>query len=113
MASRGLRATLARYGAPAAFLLAVTVAVLLVRAGLRDGDPAPVTTPTIRPPAVSTGQSPTGPAPRARPTYYAARDGDTLDSVAARFRTTVEQLLRLNPGVDPTSLRIGQRLRIR
>jgi LysM repeat protein len=32
--------------------------------------------------------------------------------VAQKYSTTVEQLLTLNPGVDPTALHIGQRIRI-
>jgi LysM repeat protein len=43
--------------------------------------------------------------------FYVIRAGDTLDSVARRFRTSVSRLLALNPGVEPTSLRIGQRIR--
>jgi LysM repeat protein len=45
--------------------------------------------------------------------YYVIRSGDTLDAIAARFATTVDALLALNPGVEPTTLRPGQRLRIK
>ena len=41
------------------------------------------------------------------------RRGDTLESIAARNRTNVESLLRLNPRVDPVALRVGQRIRVR
>jgi peptidoglycan endopeptidase LytE len=47
-----------------------------------------------------------------RKRFYVIRAGDTLGGVAIRFRTSVERLLALNPGVRPTSLRIGQRIRI-
>ena len=106
------RRTLARYAAPAAFLAAATIAVLLVRAGLHGGREAErtATTPVpTRPAATAPGARPAG--PRAR--YYRIRSGDTLDLVAARFGTTVERLLELNPGIEPTALRVGQRVRVR
>jgi LysM repeat protein len=49
------------------------------------------------------------PAPR----YYRVRAGDTLATIAARTKTPVAKLRRLNPSVQPTSLFIGQRLRVR
>ena len=100
---RGWRAEFKRYGAPAAFLLAVTIAVLLVRSGLRHHS-APVTT------TVETTTA--GPVAH-RPRYYKLRAGETLSDVAVRFDTTVEQLLALNPRVKPTALIVGQRIRVR
>jgi len=40
-------------------------------------------------------------------------EGDTLGTVADRYDTTVEALVELNPGVDPTGLQVGQRLRVK
>jgi len=97
------RGTLARYAAPLAFLAAVTVAVLLVRAGLdrAPGEPPP-TVPTT---AVS--------QPQVGPRFYRIRPGDTLEALAPRFRTTVARLRALNPGLDPAALRVGRRIRVR
>ena len=106
MAQRGRRAELTRYGAAAAFLLAVTVAVLLVRAGLEASGREPTTT---APPTAPT----TRPSPPQERVYYRVRRGDTLEAVAFRYDTSVEDLLALNPGIDPNSLRIGQRLRVK
>jgi LysM repeat protein len=104
------RRTVARYVAPAVFLLAVTVAILLVRSSLTSSDSSAKATT-----AVTTTAPPTTPRPRRhRPThkrYYVIRSGDTLEQIAARFGTTVDRLLRLNPGVTPTALRPGDRLR--
>jgi spore germination protein YaaH len=104
--ARRRRSWPARVAAPAAFLLAATVAVLLVRDGLRR-DTAPTTT-TI---PVTTTRIDTGTGVVV-PRYYRIRDGDTLSLVAERFGTTVDQLLLLNPGVDATDLTPGRRLRI-
>jgi LysM repeat protein len=102
----------ARLLAPAAFLLAVTVAILLIRAGL-DNDTEPVAT---RPAATTTRPARTAPPPtttrRSAPSRrtYTIQEGDTLDQVAFDHNTTVERLLQLNPTIDPTSLQVGQRI---
>jgi LysM repeat protein len=103
------RARLAHYGGPAALLLAVTVAVLLVRGALSSHAPAPVRDAT-------TATKPVAPPARAKPrpaVVYRVGAGDTLGAIAARYRTTVDRLLELNPGVEPTSLRVGQKVRVK
>ena len=112
-------ASLARYAAPAAFLAAATIAVLLVRAALRDDAPTrPSTTSTTQTTVATTGteRAPTvagtnrAPDPRR---FYRIQAGDTLADVAERFGTTVDRLLALNPEIDPIALRVGQRIRVR
>ena len=109
----------ARYAAPAAFLAAVTVAALLIRSGL-DGSqtsvPPPTTTAearattTVAKPRTTTAPATTAPA---EGETYEIRAGDTLDKIAIEFDTTVEQLLVLNPDVDPNSLQLGQTIRVK
>ena len=82
------RAHVARVAAPVLFLLAVTVAVLLVRSGLRENDP-----PGVEP----AGRR----CSRAGPRTVVVRAGDTLEAIAERTGTTVEVLARLNPGPRP------------
>jgi LysM repeat protein len=118
------RRELARYGAPAAFLIAATVAVLLIKAGL-GGSSADEATPTV--PVLSTAATTTAtpttkvtvttPAATTSATttageYYTVESGDTLGSIADKYSTSVEELLQLNPGVDPTALHIGQKIRV-
>jgi peptidoglycan DL-endopeptidase LytE len=106
------RAEVARYLAPAAFLLAVTVAVLLVRAGLEGGGKS-ATTPTTQPQPITTSSTTTRPKPKpAARRYYTIQSGDTLETVAAKFGTTTQKLLALNPSIDPHALSIGQKIRI-
>jgi LysM repeat protein len=107
------RAEVARFVAPAAFLLAVTVAVLLVRAGLRGGDGATPTTRAPQPQPIATRSTTTRPKPKpAARRSYTIQSGDTLETVAAKFGTTTQKLLALNPTIDPHALRIGQKIRI-
>ena len=99
-------ARLARYAAPAAFLLAATIAILLVRAGSRT---------TRRRDARRTAATTDGRGDRRgrrRPAgtttdvsgaeFYEIEPGDTLAVIADQLDTTVEQLLVLNPDVDPS-----------
>ena len=119
MARRSARAWGARLAAPAAFLLAVTVAVLLVRSALRDPDDGGSKTVSVSTRATTTAAAAkrttparTQPArPRAR--YYAIESGDTFGTVAAKFGTTVAALQTLNPDVSSNALVIGQRIRVR
>ena len=109
--ARGWRGELKRYGAPVAFLAAVTIAVLLVRSGLQTTD-SPATTSVATTQATSTPTG-TGPTTVKRKQFYRLRVGETLSDVAIRFKTTVEQLLALNPGIEPTNLNVGQRIRVK
>jgi peptidoglycan DL-endopeptidase LytE len=107
------RAEVARFLAPAAFLLAVTIAVLLVRAGLRGGG-ATTTTRAPQPQPIAT-RSTTTTRPKPKPAarrFYTIQSGDTLETVAAKFGTTTQKLLALNPTIDPHALSIGQKIRI-
>jgi LysM repeat protein len=100
-----------RWLAPAVFLLAVTGVVLLVRSALRSDSPAATSTSVH----VSTRgkTAPRRPPPRVPAQYYVIQSGDTLDGIAARFASTVDKLLALNPGTEPTALRPGERIRIK
>ncbi|MGB0932735.1 MAG: transglycosylase SLT domain-containing protein [Lishizhenia sp.] len=45
--------------------------------------------------------------------YYAVRSGDSLWKIANKNGTTVARLTKLNPGIHPNRLKIGQKIRIR
>lgn len=114
--TRSGRAEFARFAAPVAFLLAVTVAVLLVRAGLQGDEPSATT------PSVSVGGTRAS-APtttkrrpkrrRAGARFYRVESGDTYGSIAAQVGTSVDRLRALNPNVDPNALQTGQRIRVK
>jgi LysM repeat protein len=100
------RAAFRRYGGPVSLLLAATAAVVLIRPTLHGGGSEP---------AAARPAKPVRPARRHAPPrrLYTVRTGDTLGSIADRFQTSVEHLLELNPGVQPTALRVGQTVRLR
>jgi LysM repeat protein len=103
---------LAHYGAPAAFLAAVTIAVLLVHSAFNGG--SSTTTATTAPHATAAATT-TRPKKHAAPAkrFYTVQTGDTFGSIAAKEGITVEQLQSLNPGVSSNALQVGQKLRIK
>jgi LysM repeat protein len=106
------RRELTRYGVPAAFLAAVTIAVVLIKAGLTGGGAAATTTGRAQPPTTTETTHVKTTQPAAAPQYYTIQSGDTLGAIAVREHTTVDDLVRLNPGIDPLSLHTGSRIRV-
>jgi LysM repeat protein len=123
------RQQVTHYGAPAAFLAAVTIAVILIKAGLDSGSGSKTvglpTTPTTTKAATTTTTKLVLTGPQAGTTttatetttpgaeYYVVESGDTLGSIAEKYSTTVDELTTLNPGIDPTAMHIGQRIRVK
>ena len=123
------RQQVTHYGAPAAFLAAVTIAVILIKAGLNGGSPStttvglPTTSTATKAATTTTKLVLTGPQAGTTSTatdttaagaqYYEVQSGDTLGSIAEKHSTTVDELMTLNPGIDPTTLNIGQRIRVK
>ena len=124
------REQLTRYGAPAAFLAAVTIAAILVKAGLNGNSSTTVaitssstartttaaTTTTklvLTAPPGSTTTTTTTETTTPGAEYYVVVSGDTLGSIAQKYNTTVDELTTLNLGIDPTALTVGQKIRIK
>jgi hypothetical protein len=87
-----------RWAAPIVFLAVITVAALVIRAGFEHGTPhagTPATTLTSKQKRHSHGHR------RQR-----------LRTYTVKTRTTVARLERLNPGINPTALRVGERIRV-
>lgn len=102
------------YAAPIAFLVAATVAILLVRSALHHGSSQPAA--TTRPAAATTAARQTTttrkPAPGAKAKYYVVQAGDTFGTIASKSGIAVAEVEQLNPGVASTSLHIGQKIRV-
>ena len=99
-----------RIAAPAAFFLAATILVILIERGLSgDGETPTTVLPTTSAPDTTTT---TGTTTSKKKEIYRVKAGDTLESIAAKFDTTVDDLLALNPGIDPLALSPGQKIRV-
>jgi LysM repeat protein len=103
------RSRVTRYAAPVAFLAAVTIGAVVVRAGLEHGKhPTATRTTTVGSKTTTTRTHSHKPHLRT----YTVQSGDTFGSIATMTGTTVATLEQLNPGVDPTALRIGEKIRV-
>ena len=105
-----------RYVAPAAFLLAATIAVLLIRSGLQAGGTSkPATTAVVTAPhkTVSTSTTAGTTTTKAGPRFWTVQAGDTFGVISTKSGVPVATIQQLNPNVKSTSLFIGQKLRLR
>ena len=99
-----------RIAAPAAFFLAATILVVLIERGLNGETQTPTAVlPTTSAPDTTTAA---GTTTSNKKKIYRVKTGDTLESIAAKFNTTVDDLLALNPGIDPLALSPGQKIRV-
>ena len=104
-----------RYVGPVAFLLAVTIAVVLIRAGMNAGSSGSGRTGSVSPPPrrhVTTGASrPRKPAQGRR--FWTVQAGDTFSVISSKTGVPVATIARLNPKSSSTSLFVGEKIRIK
>jgi LysM repeat protein len=115
----GARGSAARYAAPVLFLVAVTIAVLLIRSGLGGGSSSQTTTrsgPVTHPSTAKTpppGTTRHGNTTTTAGQFYTVAAGDTFGSISAKTGVPIAQIEQLNPGVSTNSLQVGQKLRVK
>src|SRR5262245_11969048 len=115
-----------RYAAPAAFLLAATIAVLLIRSGLHSGTTTSPTAAAVAPTTTSKARTATTKTTTTKPhragttttaasgpRFWVVQAGDTFAVISAKTGVPVATIEQLNPNVKSTSLFIGERLRLR
>jgi LysM repeat protein len=107
-----------RYAAPAAFLLAATIAVILIRSGLQAGGSSPATTgpaPVTVRKTVSTATTTTSKTTPTKATarFWTVQAGDTFGVISSKTGVPVATIEQLNPNVKSTSLFIGEKIKLR
>jgi LysM repeat protein len=105
----------ARFLAPLA-LVAFAVALFLVVSSSQpdsEREAGPNRTTNAQPTSSPDGEQPEEERPRKGPRFYTVKPGDTPSSIAEETGVTLEELLRLNEDLDPQTLTVGQRLRLR
>jgi LysM repeat protein len=102
---------LAHFGAPAVFLLAVTIFVLILRGGFGGGGSGSKLAHTDTGATVSSTATSTS-TRTVTTRLYTIRSGDTLGAVAVHYGVTVDDIIALNPGIQPTALRVGQKIKV-
>ncbi|MGA9762844.1 MAG: LysM domain-containing protein [Gaiellaceae bacterium] len=101
---------LAHYGIPILFLLAVTVFVLILRGGFTGGTPSAASSTSTK--KVTTSSTTTSQRP-VKLSLYTVRSGDTLGAIAIHFGISVDDIVALNPGIEPTALTVGQKIKVK
>jgi LysM repeat protein len=108
-----------RYAAPAAFLLAATIAIVLIHSGLEaggDAAKAPVTVPTTPRKLIATTTALTTTTTKSKPSggrLWTVQAGDTFGVISSKSGVPVATIEQLNPAVKSTSLFIGEKIRLR
>lgn len=95
------------YAAPAAFLLAVTIAVLAVHYTVQRHTTVRVDK-AVHVARVRAHRHHAVAATR----FVVVQRGDSFYAIAARTHVDVAVLARLNPGVSSSTLRVGQHIRV-
>ena len=104
------RSRVTHWVAPIAFLAAITIGALFIRAGFEHGKhhQAQTQTTTVTSKKKKHGHDHQHHGVRT----YIIQSGDTLAVIASKTGTTVARLEQLNHGIDPNALRIGQKIRV-
>jgi LysM repeat protein len=105
-----------RYAAPAAFLLAATIAIVLIRSGIQaGGSKSPVTTSSLTVTLKHVVSTTTGTTTTRTVTkrFWTVAAGDTFGVISSKSGVPVATIEQLNPNVHSTSLFIGEKIRLR
>lgn len=111
----------ARWLAPLALLVAIAAVGYVVSSATRDdeetGPSSGQREETSRQRTQTDGKTSTGSrtttASSSEPRNYTVKAGDTLGMIAEQTGVPVERLQELNPDLDPQSLTVGERIRLR
>ena len=101
--------------APAALLLFAVVLLIVVVTSVGGGDGDSSSAREERTTRESGSRSPTRDASsqtRSTRHAYTVKPGDTLGGIAAKTGITIEELMSLNPAIDPRALVAGQKLKL-
>lgn len=93
-------------------LAACVLAVGLVAMSSLGGDDTSTSTTAAKQGTTARTSTSKGSSSTKRSTYT-VKSGDSLSLIAEKTGVSVEELVRLNPGVDPQSLRTGQKLKLK
>lgn len=91
-------------------LLACVIAVGIVAMSSLGGDASSEPASATR---SETGTSTAKRTSKTKRSTYTVKSGDSLSVIAEKTGVEVEEIVRLNPGVDPQSLRTGQKLKLK
>jgi LysM repeat protein len=104
----------ARLLGPIALLLVAAATMFIIAGSSGDSNtPSQPATEDQGGRASTNQQTTTAPAKKRRGKSYTVKTGDTLGGIAEKTGVAVEQLLELNPDLDPQALVAGQKIKLR
>lgn len=79
-----------------------------------DDEPKPASKPAVKPSTrpATTSKPAARPAAKTSPKTHRVVSGDTLSKIAARYKTTVDVLVRLNKLKNANQIKVGQTIRL-
>jgi LysM repeat protein len=105
----------ARFLAPLALVAFAIALVMVVSNASQSGNPettaTPATSGTTKP--ASSKKHGSGKTRKRHKRSYTVKSGDTPSGIAEATGVPLSELLALNPDLDPQSLTVGQKLRLR
>ena len=103
-----------RFLAPLALLATAGAIFLVVRAHVGTTKPGTTTSAITGGAGGGLIQSPRLPSKHKKtPKFYTVKAGNTLSGISAKTGVSMATIEHLNPGVNPSALQTGQRLRLR
>jgi LysM repeat protein len=75
-------------------------------------NPPPAANAVVAPANPTVVESPRPPAPPAGETEYTIGKGDNFSALAKKFHVSLKAMTDANPGVEPTKLKVGQKIHI-
>jgi LysM repeat protein len=104
----------ARFLAPLALVAFCIALLMIVTSNSNDRESTPPNRATEASPEATQGGSDDGQRRKRRePRRYTVQPGDTPSSIAEETGVPLDDILRLNPDLDPQTLSPGQRIKIR
>jgi LysM repeat protein len=102
----------ARFLAPLALVAVVIALIMVVSSSL---NPTDTTTGSRNQPSDQPTTSSKGKTKKQKkgPRRYVVKNGDTPSSIAEKTGVPLDEILRLNPDLDPQTLSPGQRIKLR
>src|SRR3954451_17206328 len=103
----------ARFLAPLALVAVVIALFMVVSSSTKDPSTGGTSGRTSAQPTASPASKASSKRKRKGPRRYTVKSGDTPSSIADKTGVPLEEILRLNPDLDPQTLSPGQRIRLR
>ena len=103
----------ARFLAPLALVAFVIALFLVVSSSMKDSETRTGTRSPSGDSRPASSPAANGKKQKKGPRRYKVKPGDTPSSIAEKTGVPLEEILRLNPDLDPQTLSPGQRIKLR